>query len=596
MKLPPLRRPHPRWPVVVACLAALTVMLGLVGWGAMGAWQAYSDNPAGVAAETVSPLRVASIHCSGTATPYSACADTSGTVTLSWSPPSGSPGLVVFRAGSPGGPWTAVATLAGTATSYADTSAAYNAQYYYQVISEARPGWAPGTDLDMALSLPPTGGTDATSGGRGTALTAADLAAMATANGTGYTTTTPWGSSRTSPLNNQTVTGMSCVSAARCWASTQQGQVWETTDGGATWTPQRLPGNRTLYGITFVNAADGWAVGQNGQVYVTANGGATWSKQTVGPRADLYGVAFVTAQDGWAVGQGGTITATTDGGATWVTQASGTGQQLNGIDCVSTSRCWAVGDGGTILATADGGATWTAQPSGTGNNLSGVSCVSASLCWAVGGNGTVLVTTDGGATWSAQQPGTGQSLNAVAMVSATTGWAAGVGGVILHTTDGGATWTLQGSGINQPINAISAVSSSVAWVGLTPGGGIPSVLGTVDGGASWYLPSTQYVQWSFGPTVASGAPVGSVVVTLVDWASQSPSSQTQADLLVSGDGGATWTPFPLAAPTIASTTQVVNVTSAIGSATAVAGLTLRYAVSTTSGFTSTFDLVHVDVN
>lgn len=584
-----------RW-LSAGAVAAAVASIGLVGWDAMATWQSSTDNPGSVAAEVVTPLPVASIHCSGTSSPYSSCSDTSGTVTLSWGALTGSPGLVVFRALSPGGPWTAVATLAGTATSYADSSAAYDAEYYYQVLSEARPGWPPGTDMEMALSLPPVGGSDDTSGAGGTAFTAADLTSMSTADGTGYTTATPWGGARTSPLDNQTVTGLSCISSAQCWASTGQGWVWVTADGGATWTPQRLPGNRTLHAITFISSADGWAAGQSGQVYVTADGGATWTKETVGPHADLFGMAFVNAQDGWAVGQGGTITATTDGGATWVTQTSGTGQQLNGIACVSSGQCWAVGDAGTILSTADGGATWTAQPSGTGSNLNAVSCVSPALCWAVGGNGTVLATADGGATWAAQASGTGQTLAAVGMASATTGWAAGVGGVILHTTDAGGTWSLQGSGINQPINAISALSPSTAWVGLTPGGGTPSVLGTVDGGVSWYLPSTQYVQWSFSPAVVAGAPVASVVVTLVDRASQSPSSQAQADLLVSGDGGVSWMPFPIAAPTIADTTQVVNVTSAVGTAAAVAGLALRYEVTDTSGFTSTFDLVHVDVN
>jgi hypothetical protein len=53
---------------------------------------------------------------------------------------------------------------------------------------------------------------------------------------------------------------------------------------------------------------------------------------------------------------------------------------------------------------------------------------------------------------------------------------------------------------------------------------------------------------------------------------------------------------PLANPTTALTTQTVSVTSVLGSAPAVSGLELRYVISDGSGFTSTFDLVHVDIN
>jgi len=96
--------------------------------------------------------------------------------------------------------------------------------------------------------------------------------------------------------------------------------------------------------------------------------------------------------------------------------------------------------------------------------------------------------------------------------------------------NGGSTWTQQGAGINQPINAISAVNASDAMVGLIPerDAGHP---GHHQRGASWVLPSNQYVQWTFSPIVATGAPVASAVVTLVDQASQSPSSTAQTYLL-----------------------------------------------------------------
>lgn len=628
MKPPPLRRPRARWPVAAACLAAVTIALSLVGWGAMGAWQAYSDSGTAVAAETVTAVPVTSIHCSGTPTPYSACPDTSGDVSLSWGSVGGSPGYAVFRATSPTGSFRPLATLPSGAVSYTDTSAAHNAQYYYQLLSEATAGWPPGTGIDMALSLPPTSGTDATAGGgAATPLSAANLSAMSVAgDGSAYTTTGPWGG--LTALSLATIDAASCASAARCWVGGSTGGggtggVWMTGDGGATWTQQTLPGRTgTLLGLTCVSATQCWAVGQGGTILATSDGGATWIAESSGLRgrgaANLNAISCAGATLCWAVGdatarrgrRGGgggaaTILATTDAGATWTAQASGTTRNLLGVSCPTATQCWAVGQGGTILATGDGGTTWVPETSGTGQNLDAVSFVGSQDGWAVGAGGLILVTTDGGTTWTAQASGTTANLLAVTMVSGTTGWAVGAGGTILHTTDGGVTWSAQTSGTTRSINAVGAASTLDAVAGLTSagffgGGQSASVLATDDGGITWSLPVTQYVQWSFSPQVVATAPVTSVVVTLVDLASAAPSAGTATSLLVSTDSGATWTSVSIANPTTQSTTQVVDISSLVTTPAQVAGLELRYAVTQagffSTPFQSTFDLVHVDIN
>ncbi|HYA00217.1 MAG TPA: YCF48-related protein [Candidatus Binatia bacterium] len=590
-----------RWQVMGACLAMGVVGLGLVGWGAVGAWQGYTDNPSNaVASESVTPVPLGSVHCSGGTAPYSGCSDSSGNAILSWAAVGGSPGLTVFRAASPGGPYSALTSLAGSATGYTDAGAAYNAQYYYQVASEAQAGWPQGADIDMALSLPPTGGTDNTAGTGGTALTGpytqtgTNLYAMATAGGTSYTTTTAWGGANANPLAGDQVNGVDCVSTTQCWVVTQDGAIWASSDGGYTWTQQYSPGQQ-LNGIDCVNASDCWAVGGNKEnIYGTTNGGATWGQLHSHPGATFQEVDFANASVGWVVGSGGIVWTSIDGGADWSAQTSNTTQQLNGISCVSATQCWAVGNGGTIIVTASGGTTWSIQSSATGNNLNDISCVSPTQCWAVGGNGTILVFN--GTGWSAQTSCNGQTLNGVDMVSATTGWAVGVGGTVCATTNGGATWAAQGSGINQPINSVSAVGSTFAVMGLTPGGGTPSIVVTTNGGANWFQPSSQYLQWTFNPQVAPGAPVTSAVVTLVDRATQALSSTAETYLMVSANAGGSWTAFPLANPTTALVVQTVNVAAVIGTAAAVSGLELRYVISDASGFQSVFDLVHVDIN
>ncbi len=165
--------------------------------------------------------------------------------------------------------------MGGTATGYTDTTAAYNTQYYYEVFSGA-PGWASAVDVDMALSLPPTGGTDDTSGTGGTAFTAANLAAMSVAGGVTYTTAYQWGGGGAQIMGNAQIFGVSCVNTSQCWAVGQGGAIWYTSNFGTTWTEEVTPppANRNLFGVDMVNSQHGFIVGEHGYIYYTSNGEA----------------------------------------------------------------------------------------------------------------------------------------------------------------------------------------------------------------------------------------------------------------------------------------------------------------------------------
>jgi photosystem II stability/assembly factor-like uncharacterized protein len=584
-----------RWQLVSALLTAVVGAGALIGWGVLGAWQGLTENPTNsVAAVTAAAVPVTSLHCSGGSTPYGSCNDTSGTVTLSWAAVGGSPGITVERATSPTGTYTSIATLAGTATTYTDSTAAYNAQYYYEVFS-GPPGWVATPSVDMALSLEPTAGTDDT--GTAYTFTAANLAAMAAADGTSYTTNTNWGAAATL-LGGQSPDWMGCANAGQCWAYTYQGYIWGSTNGGATWTEETTPSHPVWYGGWFVNASDGWAVGAAGTIVATTNGGTTWTAQTSGSTQQLSAIDCASTTQCWVVGAAGVILVTANGGTTWTAQTSGTAQLLNEVSCVSATQCWADGAAGVILVTANGGTTWTAQTSGTAQELYGISCVSATQCWAAGGAGVILATANGGTTWTAQTSGTADALYAIECSSATACWAGGDAGVIVATANG-TTWAAQTSGTTYDIWGFDCLSPLDCYaVGSNGTGGAGYLRETTNGGSTWFAPvATQYVQWtSFAPVVAVGAPVTSAVVTLVSDANATPAAGTTTYIEVSANSGATWTAFSIANETTAMATQTVSVVSVINSATAVSGLELRYVVSNGSAFKSSFDLVHIDVN
>jgi hypothetical protein len=87
--------------------------------------------------------------------------------------------------------------------------------------------------------------------------------------------------------------------------------------GTAPWTPLSRP-TGGLNGIWFVSDRRGFVVGDQGAIFRTDDGGASWLALTSGTRAALYGVSFGTdGQEGWTVGASGTVLHTTDGGGSW---------------------------------------------------------------------------------------------------------------------------------------------------------------------------------------------------------------------------------------------------------------------------------------
>lgn len=165
--------------------------------------------------------------------------------------------------------------------------------------------------------------------------------------------------------------------------------VLQTTDGGSSWTRQRVPVKSELLNLDFSGDKRGWIVGASGVVLHTRDGGETWALQRTGTTVTLYNVDFRGDKKGWAVGGRGTILKTRDGGENWRAVAAPAQGTLWGVRFADDEDGWAVGRGGVILRTEDEGETWVQQESRTKDNLYGL-FVDKENCWAVGGDGLVL--------------------------------------------------------------------------------------------------------------------------------------------------------------------------------------------------------------
>ncbi len=566
---------------IIGAAAALAV----VGAGIAGAaaWRSDVTVTGTYATATVAPATgVSSTHPNATGT-------SAGQVNLTWTaPPSGVGSLRLQRSTDESGPWTTLSTLAATATGATDATAAYNDDNYYRVQSTAGT-WTAETPVWSSHSLKMASGSEYLgTGASATALPSAQIASMATAEGT-YATGTYY-QPTTWPTAPQYVAGAFYLDATHAW-TTGTGSI--SFFDGSTWSRQTTPVTTTLEQVAFTSTTRGWAVGQSGVILTTSNGGTNWTTQTSGTTANIWDLTCPGATTCYAVGNSGVIRRTTNG-TSWSTITSPTSNSLWDVDCVSTTTCYAAGSGGTIVRTTNG-TSWSTVTSGVTSDLNAVTCLHATTCWAVGAGGVMRKTTNG-TSWSAGSSGTTGALWRIRMITATTGYMVGGGGV-WKTTSGGSSWTLLNVATDATYYALSCIDADNCLTGSTT----PAALITKDGGDTWSEALPGHIELiPTTPNLASTTGVSSVVARLAYRTTTSPAG-ARFILFASNDDGVNWTSFPLTAPSGANTQTVssVNITS-LGFATPSKAKKLRLRLTVvpaaSSSLTTQIDLAHVDVN
>ena len=237
--------------------------------------------------------------------------------------------------------------------------------------------------------------------------------------------------------------GVTCVSASDCWAVGEYKMTfaagpalqtlierWDGTSWAVAVSANTSPTDEdSLNGVTCISASDCWAVGgyntgdatlvvaQPARTLVERWDGTSWTIVPVPDRSaaqdpagtnPLAGVTCVATSDCWAVGYSSdrtdqihTFVERWDGSSWVITSSPNSGDvtqanNLDGVTCVSTSDCWAVGFSSSnafpyaqTLIERWNGASWAivlSPPTSAvqTHQLRSVTCVAASDCWAVG--------------------------------------------------------------------------------------------------------------------------------------------------------------------------------------------------------------------
>jgi photosystem II stability/assembly factor-like uncharacterized protein len=255
------------------------------------------------------------------------------------------------------------------------------------------------------------------------------------------------------------------------YAAAELGQVWKTTDGGATWTeilnlgaPYYFYGVDTLPNNVVVVSGFYDSSSFYSLIRWSKDGGQTWTRDiVVTSTGRAQRVRFPYRNNGLVMdsvgGSSGNIDqVTTDGGllpTEWTTFVDNPSGGWFGLQYSYLSNFIVRASGINFCTSINGGGQWTCRPSvdsvfdgpvfflNTNNNDG----------WVGGGEigpdveGWVHVTTDGGKTWSARTLDGPWPIRELLFLNAKTGWAAGgnlytgVGG-IFFSGDGGQTWSV----------------------------------------------------------------------------------------------------------------------------------------------------------
>jgi hypothetical protein len=254
--------------------------------------------------------------------------------------------------------------------------------------------------------------------------------------------------------------GVSCSAGADCWAvgaaffgSTRQEPIAEHWNGGK-WSltvlpePARLAAD-SVVGVWCLSATRCWAVGLAGRRVGPSSQplaehwtGKRWSvvpTRPSGSSSNLFGVYCRRDTDCWAVG-GGPVNGLAEhwNGLRWsVVATPSVAGGLTGVWCPGTD-CFGTGTGGFPSAIAErwNGKKWSRTataplPMGTISGLPGVSCATSVNCFAVGfANSQTLIEQWRGSKWvrvkSPNPAGAQVGLSGVFCLSSRECWAVGV--------------------------------------------------------------------------------------------------------------------------------------------------------------------------
>lgn len=328
------------------------------------------------------------------------------------------------------------------------------------------------------------------------------------------------------------------------YVRTRQGNVYASSDGGASWSLRgsvngsvrdlTAPGNEILYALSFTGLSR------------SVDGGRQWSLLT---QEDLLSIRVAPSDPNvlYAAASGKGVLKSVDGGAHWTATSLPNASLAVEVDPGDARIVYSV-DTGNVFRSDDGGATWVDASEGLreGEGFVNVSALvvdphQPATLYALRGPIGVSKSTDRGATWSLVWTGPAgfPYLRELAVDPASgTVYAIDHDRGLFRSQDGGATWSQVLNRYGLSDLAVDA-RGRVYVVGRSGG-----VYHSEDGGSSWTLSGQQGMRELGFSRVAADPHMPGLLFAVANPDPDAPLAFGPQYLLRSTDGGTTWSsPF-----------------------------------------------------
>ncbi|MBV6479982.1 MAG: Ycf48-like protein [Ignavibacteria bacterium] len=282
--------------------------------------------------------------------------------------------------------------------------------------------------------------------------------------------------------------------------------IMRTTNGGAVWFDDLLPGSGTISinDIEFLNVTTGYAGGNRNYFAYTTDGGISWTQRTYPNTNNGIYKLKIAGSTLYALSSYYTYYNTSNSGLTWDSVRF---DDLSNFDqpfpyIVTDFDFYGndvivVGYFGKINISNDAGASWRNKNYSVGNCNYTFSSIQAlpgtGQVWAgSNGGGKILYSTNSGANWIIYSTGAQEAIYDIEMKNSFTGYATGGNafssvGYCYKTTNSGINWT--SLSIPTPyyqMNDASFIDVNTGWiVGGMPFNSGSEISKTTDGGLTW---------------------------------------------------------------------------------------------------------------
>jgi photosystem II stability/assembly factor-like uncharacterized protein len=348
---------------------------------------------------------------------------------------------------------------------------------------------------------------------------------------------TPDGGASWSPLTlpgGAKITALHFVDANNAYAI-GSGTLLRSTDAGAKWEPEPIAAGRSFNSIDCSTAtACALTVSGGNQLVETADGGATATTKTTSS-SPIYAAAYASATQVVAVGAGGATVLSADSGATFTPASADIGGQYGRLRSGPGGMLLAPGDRGDLALSTNAGQSWQVIATQTSQQLVDAAFASASVGYALDSRGGLQRTSNGGQSWQTLNPGTTQPARAVAALGE---------GTVLLIGPVGINRAVNG-GRFEPVGAKTVASAHLSDYDTTGaavfafGVGTHALVRSTDAGARWVALTLPLAKKASGRKrkASPGVSIRSVSFTS---ASQGLLLDTAGRLWLTSNGGRSW--------------------------------------------------------